>query len=103
VKLPPDYPKLTCSNRTPLASALVNDIWVSVTSGSEDYSFKVHCPFLPLVLHSLAGRVHRMRKHLRALCPWWSWLSLKLAEQVAVTCASDDTFYPKAGIMHVGI
>lgn len=41
VKLPPDYPKLQCSHRTPLASALVNDIWVSVTSGSEDYSFKV--------------------------------------------------------------
>ncbi|CAL8471863.1 g11405 [Coccomyxa elongata] len=40
VKLPPDYPKLQCSHRTPLASALVNDIWVSVTSGSEDYSFK---------------------------------------------------------------
>ncbi len=41
VKLPPDYPKLQCSHRTPLASLLVNDIWVSVTSGSEDYSFKV--------------------------------------------------------------
>ena len=41
VKLPPDYPKLSCSGRTPLGAALVNDIWVSVTSGSEDYSFKV--------------------------------------------------------------
>jgi paired amphipathic helix protein Sin3a len=41
VRLPPDYPKLQCSHRTPLALSLVNDIWVSVTSGSEDYSFKV--------------------------------------------------------------
>ncbi|KAK9905961.1 hypothetical protein WJX75_009654 [Coccomyxa subellipsoidea] len=40
VRLPPDYPKLQCSHRTPLALSLVNDIWVSVTSGSEDYSFK---------------------------------------------------------------
>ena len=46
VKLPPDYPKLSCSGRTPLAAALVNDIWVSVTSGSEDYSFKVRPPII---------------------------------------------------------
>lgn len=44
MRLPPDYPKLQCSHRTPLALSLVNDIWVSVTSGSEDYSFKVSQP-----------------------------------------------------------
>jgi paired amphipathic helix protein Sin3a len=41
VRLPPDYPQLRCSGRTPLGGALINDVWVSVTSGSEDYSFKV--------------------------------------------------------------
>ncbi len=41
VHLPPDYPLLTSSGRTPLARALLNDVWVSVTTGSEDYSFKV--------------------------------------------------------------
>lgn len=41
VLLPPNYPKLKASGRTPLGLALYNDDWVSVTSGSEDYSFKV--------------------------------------------------------------
>ena len=44
VRLPPDYPRLQCSGRTPLGASLVNDVWVSVTSGSEDYSFKVRAP-----------------------------------------------------------
>jgi len=45
VLLPSNYPKLKASGRTPLGLALFNDDWVSVTSGSEDYSFKVsaHC------------------------------------------------------------
>ena len=41
VLLPSNYPKLKASGRTPLGLALFNDEWVSVTSGSEDYSFKV--------------------------------------------------------------
>lgn len=41
VLLPQNYPKLKASGRTPLGLALYNDDWVSVTSGSEDYSFKV--------------------------------------------------------------
>ena len=41
VLLPTNYPKLKASGRTPLGLALFNDEWVSVTSGSEDYSFKV--------------------------------------------------------------
>ena len=41
VLLPSNYPKLKASGRTPLGLALFNDDWVSVTSGSEDYSFKV--------------------------------------------------------------
>ena len=41
VLLPANYPKLKASGRTPLGLALFNDDWVSVTSGSEDYSFKV--------------------------------------------------------------
>eukprot|EP00884_Botryococcus_braunii_P021578 jgi/Botrbrau1/8103/Bobra.0230s0026.1 len=40
VKLPANYPKLRCSGRTPDQERLLNDNWVSVTSGSEDYSFK---------------------------------------------------------------
>ena len=42
VKLPAEYPKYGCSGRTPNLVALLNDVCVSVTSGSEDYSFKVH-------------------------------------------------------------
>jgi hypothetical protein len=41
VLLPQNYPKLKASGRTPLGNLLFNDEWVSVTSGSEDYSFKV--------------------------------------------------------------
>ena len=41
VLLPSNYPKLKASGRTPLGLHIFNDDWVSVTSGSEDYSFKV--------------------------------------------------------------
>ncbi|OAE28655.1 hypothetical protein AXG93_1335s1470 [Marchantia polymorpha subsp. ruderalis] len=34
------YPKPICTHRTDLAREVLNDSWVSVTSGSEDYSFK---------------------------------------------------------------
>eukprot|EP01018_Ginkgo_biloba_P002349 Gb_35988 [translate_table: standard] len=34
------YPKPAASHRTELAASVLNDMWVSVTSGSEDYSFK---------------------------------------------------------------
>ena len=46
VQLPKDYPSLKCTGRTPEQASILNDIWVSVTSGSEDYSFKV-CQSLP--------------------------------------------------------
>ncbi|ERN01712.1 hypothetical protein AMTRI_Chr10g229680 [Amborella trichopoda] len=38
--LPKNYPTPPASQRTELAAAVLNDVWVSVTSGSEDYSFK---------------------------------------------------------------
>eukprot|EP00252_Welwitschia_mirabilis_P014418 TRINITY_DN3168_c0_g1_i2.p1 TRINITY_DN3168_c0_g1~~TRINITY_DN3168_c0_g1_i2.p1 ORF type:complete len:1345 (-),score=339.72 TRINITY_DN3168_c0_g1_i2:26-4060(-) len=38
--LPKNYIKSIASFRTELASEVLNDNWVSVTSGSEDYSFK---------------------------------------------------------------
>ncbi|KAL1211316.1 Paired amphipathic helix protein Sin3-like 1 [Cardamine amara subsp. amara] len=38
--LPPDYPIPTASQRSELGAEVLNDHWVSVTSGSEDYSFK---------------------------------------------------------------
>ncbi|CAH8302693.1 unnamed protein product [Eruca vesicaria subsp. sativa] len=38
--LPDDYPIPTSSYRNPLGEKVLNDHWVSVTSGSEDYSFK---------------------------------------------------------------
>ena len=41
VKLPGTYPAMRCSGRDRLCAELLNDVWVSVTSGSEDYSFKV--------------------------------------------------------------
>jgi len=34
------YPMPPASNRTDLGASVLNDHWVSVTSGSEDYSFK---------------------------------------------------------------
>ncbi|KAK9814633.1 hypothetical protein WJX72_009077 [[Myrmecia] bisecta] len=42
VMLPPDYPRPRCSGRVinKVPADLFNDVWVSVTSGSEDYSFK---------------------------------------------------------------
>ncbi|AES74611.2 putative transcription regulator Others family [Medicago truncatula] len=38
--LPADYPIPTASQRSELGAHVLNDHWVSVTSGSEDYSFK---------------------------------------------------------------
>ncbi|XP_019161607.1 PREDICTED: paired amphipathic helix protein Sin3-like 2 isoform X2 [Ipomoea nil] len=38
--LPEDYPIPTVSQRSELGAQVLNDHWVSVTSGSEDYSFK---------------------------------------------------------------
>ncbi|KAK8655383.1 hypothetical protein V6N13_107963 [Hibiscus sabdariffa] len=38
--LPKNYPIPSASQRTELGSDVLNDHWVSVTSGSEDYSFK---------------------------------------------------------------
>uniref|UniRef100_A0A1J3CP36 Paired amphipathic helix protein Sin3-like 1 n=1 Tax=Noccaea caerulescens TaxID=107243 RepID=A0A1J3CP36_NOCCA len=38
--LPPDYPIPTASQKSELGAEVLNDHWVSVTSGSEDYSFK---------------------------------------------------------------
>ncbi|KAI8102953.1 hypothetical protein M9434_005744 [Picochlorum sp. BPE23] len=40
VQLPSSYPKLRTTGRDPAMAALMNDDWVSVTSGSEDYNFK---------------------------------------------------------------
>lgn len=44
MKLPKGYPKLKASGVTPLGRSVLQDTWVSVTSGSEDYSFKVTPP-----------------------------------------------------------
>ncbi|KQK08163.1 hypothetical protein BRADI_2g40052v3 [Brachypodium distachyon] len=38
--LPKNYPMPPASCRTDLGVSVLNDLWVSVTSGSEDYSFK---------------------------------------------------------------
>lgn len=38
--LPKHYPMPPASHRTELGASVLNDLWVSVTSGSEDYSFK---------------------------------------------------------------
>ena len=54
--LPDSYPKFATSERTPADQLVLNDTWVSVPTGSEDFSFKV-----------------------RALCPqsrpWWAPVS----------------------------
>jgi len=38
--LPKTYPKAICTHRSDLEFSVLNDHWVSVTTGSEDYSFK---------------------------------------------------------------
>ncbi|KAK1606413.1 hypothetical protein QYE76_030086 [Lolium multiflorum] len=38
--LPKNYPMPSSSSRTDIGVSVLNDLWVSVTSGSEDYSFK---------------------------------------------------------------
>ncbi|KAK8913605.1 Paired amphipathic helix protein Sin3-like 4 [Platanthera zijinensis] len=38
--LPKQYPMPPASHRTELGASVLNDVWVSMTSGSEDYSFK---------------------------------------------------------------
>ncbi|KAK1373164.1 hypothetical protein POM88_029357 [Heracleum sosnowskyi] len=38
--LPKNYPIPSVSQRTNIGDEVLNDHWVSVTSGSEDYSFK---------------------------------------------------------------
>ena len=38
--LPPHYPKLQCSERLDWEREILNDDWVSVPTGSEDFSFK---------------------------------------------------------------
>lgn len=38
--LPKNFPKAAASGRSDLARSVLNDDWVSVTSGSEDFSFK---------------------------------------------------------------
>lgn len=41
VRVPASYPKIKSTGRTPLGEQVLNDSWVSIISGSEDYSFKV--------------------------------------------------------------
>ncbi|CAN6331721.1 unnamed protein product, partial [Urochloa humidicola] len=38
--LPKNYPMPSAGNLTAIGAEVLNDLWVSVTSGSEDYSFK---------------------------------------------------------------
>ena len=53
VKLPKGYPKLKASHMTQLGASVLQDDWVSVTSGSEDYSFKVKACLCSSSLHHL--------------------------------------------------
>lgn len=41
VRVPAQFPKIKYSGRTPLGEEVLNEAWVSIISGSEDYSFKV--------------------------------------------------------------
>jgi paired amphipathic helix protein Sin3a len=41
VRVPAQFPRIKYSGRTPLAEEVLNESWVSIISGSEDYSFKV--------------------------------------------------------------
>ena len=65
VQLPQNYPELPCSGRrvNRMLQGLLNDEWVSVTSGSEDYSFKVKhvCIEMLLPVHHTSGFWHELR------------------------------------------
>jgi paired amphipathic helix protein Sin3a len=39
--LPTGYPKLSCSERSKSEAAALNDVWISIPTGSEDFSFKI--------------------------------------------------------------
>jgi hypothetical protein len=39
--VPASYPKVKSSGKTAIGEEVLNDSWVSIISGSEDYSFKV--------------------------------------------------------------
>jgi hypothetical protein len=41
VRVPASYPKVKSSGKTAIGEEVLNDSWVSIISGSEDYSFKV--------------------------------------------------------------
>jgi paired amphipathic helix protein Sin3a len=41
VRVPASYPKVKSSGKTAIGDEVLNDSWVSIISGSEDYSFKV--------------------------------------------------------------
>ncbi|GAX77506.1 hypothetical protein CEUSTIGMA_g4950.t1 [Chlamydomonas eustigma] len=41
VKIPSTYPHLECTGRTELGRSVLNDVFVNVITGSEDYSFKL--------------------------------------------------------------
>jgi hypothetical protein len=41
VHLPGNYPRLRATGRSALNASVLQDEWVSVTTGSEDFSFKV--------------------------------------------------------------
>ncbi len=41
VKMPPGYPPLVSTGRTPLGESVLNTEFVNVITGSEDYSFKL--------------------------------------------------------------
>eukprot|EP00879_Flechtneria_rotunda_P010154 GHRR01010615.1.p1 GENE.GHRR01010615.1~~GHRR01010615.1.p1 ORF type:complete len:776 (+),score=281.26 GHRR01010615.1:210-2537(+) len=41
VRVPSSYPKVKSSGRTAVGDEVLNDSWVSIISGSEDYSFKL--------------------------------------------------------------
>jgi len=40
-RLPHGFPKATCSERSRMEAEVLNDLWVSVPTGSEDFSFKI--------------------------------------------------------------
>ena len=70
VQLPQNYPELPCTGRRTnrILAGLLNDEWVSVTSGSEDYSFKVGLMH-PSVALSLSGVWPRVRAACHLLLP----------------------------------
>lgn len=88
VRIPASYPKLKSTGRTALGEEVMNDSWVSIISGSEDYSFKVRHATPRICLLLMALSIRKQGNHIRMLYTMTSFSS------VHVPSLSVSAFHP---------